>query len=117
MSDSTVPGAILNPGSLRGVGSGLSMLRTLVESISPQTVNSRRELEAFQSLPRHIRFPGIFSSNTGPAPICVSSAGRVRKGLPVDQSRRRGVTSRSRQWRWQLKLKLNSGCCKEGVFE
>jgi hypothetical protein len=32
---------------LRGVGARLSMSRTLVESISPQTVNSCRELEAF----------------------------------------------------------------------
>jgi hypothetical protein len=52
------------------------MPRTLVESISPQTVNSRRELEAFQPLPRDICFPGIFSTNAGPAPIYMSSAGR-----------------------------------------
>ena len=37
------------------------MPRTLVESISPQTVNSPRELEAFQPLPRDVLFPGIFS--------------------------------------------------------
>jgi hypothetical protein len=67
---------LLNHGILRGVGAGLSMPRTLVESISPQTVNSRRELEAFQPLPRDICFPGIFSTNAGPAPIYMSSAGQ-----------------------------------------
>jgi hypothetical protein len=36
--------------------------------------------------PRDVSLPGIFSANTGLAPICVHiSAGRVRKGLPVDQ--------------------------------
>jgi hypothetical protein len=81
---------VLNHGTLRGVGAGLSMPSTLVESISPQTVNSRRELEAFQPLPRDFLFPGIFSTNASPAPLCVrNSAGRVRNGLPVDQGRRR----------------------------
>jgi hypothetical protein len=53
---------MLNHGTLRGVGTGLSMPRTLVESISPQTVNSPRELEAFQPLPSDVVFPGIFSA-------------------------------------------------------
>jgi hypothetical protein len=85
---STVPGTILNHGTLRDVDAGLSMPRTLVESISSQTVISCRELEAFQPLSRDVCFQGIFSPNTGPAPICMSSAGRVRKGLPVDQGSR-----------------------------
>jgi hypothetical protein len=76
---STVPGAILNHGTLRDVDAGSSMPRTLVESLGPQTVNSCRDLEAFQPLSRDVCFPVIFSPNTGPAPICVSSAGGVRK--------------------------------------
>ena len=84
-SASTVLGTILNHGALRGVDAGLSMSRTLVESIGPQTVSSCRELEALQPLSRGVCFPGIFSTNTAPAPMCVSSAGRWRKGLPVDQ--------------------------------
>jgi mevalonate kinase len=37
----------LNHGTLKGIGVRLNMLKTLVESISPQTINSRKELKAF----------------------------------------------------------------------
>ena len=109
-STGIIPGMsiVLNHGTLRGVGAGLSMPRTSGREYYPQTVNSYKELEAFQPLPRDFFFPGIFSTNAGPALMYMSSAEGKEE-----------AASRSRQWRWQLelKLKLNSGCRKEGVFE
>jgi hypothetical protein len=61
----------LNHGTLRGIGTRLNMLKTLVKSISSQTVNSCKELKAFQPLLRDIYFPGIFSANAGLIPIYI----------------------------------------------
>ena len=67
------------------------MLRTLVESISPQTVNSRRELIGLSTVAKGHQFPGYFQwQRKSCSNIC-------EEGVASRSRQEGGFASRSKQ--------------------